>query len=236
MAGQVNRNGMKRDRWLSPLATHPSPFPNEFGCSAILPPVLQLLLPKTRLPLINRIVVLICALALATPAFAQAADPALAAEVNAVYPQLEKLYLDLHQTPELSTLEANTSTKLAKLVRDLGYEVTDHVGGYGIVAILKNGPGPTVMFRTDMDALPVEEKTGVPYASHVHMKDITGETVSVMHACGHDIHMSSWVGTATIMAKTRDRWSGTLIMLAQPAEERVMGARAMIKDGLFTRF
>ena len=176
-------------------------------------------------------------LLLAGSALAQdTADPALTAEVHAVYPQLEKLYLDLHQTPELSTLEANTSTKLAAIVRDLGYSVTDHVGGYGVVAILKNGPGPTVMFRTDMDALPVEEKTGLPYASRVHMKDITGDTVPVMHACGHDIHMSAWIGTATIMAKARDRWSGTLIMVAQPAEERVLGAKAMIKDGLFTRF
>jgi amidohydrolase len=181
-------------------------------------------------------VVSFCLIAFVTAAVAQTADPKLAAEVDAVYPQLEKLYLDLHQSPELSLEEANTSAKLADIARKLGYEVTDHVGGYGIVAILKNGPGPTVMFRTDMDALPVEEKTGVAYASHVHAKDITGDTVPVMHACGHDIHMSSWVGTATIMAQTRDRWSGTLIMLAQPAEERVMGAKAMVKDGLFTRF
>ena len=186
--------------------------------------------------MLNRIVVLICVLALATAALGQATDPKLAAEVDAVYPQLEKLYFDLHQSPELSFQEANSSAKLADIARKLGYEVTDHVGGYGVVAVLKNGPGPTVMFRTDMDALPVEEKTGVAYASHVHAKDITGDTVPVMHACGHDIHMSSWTGTATIMAQTRDRWSGTLIMLAQPAEERVSGAKAMIKDGLFTRF
>jgi amidohydrolase len=181
-------------------------------------------------------VVSLCLIAFVTAALAQTADPKLTAEVDAVYPQLEKLYLDLHQSPELSLEEANTSAKLADIARKLGYEVTDHVGGYGIVAILKNGPGPTVMFRTDMDALPVDEKTGVAYASHVHAKDITGDTVPVMHACGHDIHMSSWIGTATIMAQTRDRWSGTLIMLAQPAEERVMGAKAMVKDGLFTRF
>ena len=186
--------------------------------------------------MITRITALICTFLVATAALGQAADPKLAAEVDAVYPQLEKLYLDLHQSPELSFEEANTSAKLADIARKLGYEVTDHVGGYGVIAVMKNGPGPTVMFRTDMDALPVEEKTGVAYASHVHAKDITGDTVPVMHACGHDIHMSSWVGTATIMAQTRDRWSGTLIMLAQPAEERVSGAKAMVKDGLFTRF
>jgi hippurate hydrolase len=102
--------------------------------------------------------------------------------------------------------------------------------------VLKNGPGPVVMFRTDMDALPVEENTGVPYASHVRMRDITGDDVAVMHACGHDVHMASWVGTARIMAAARDRWSGTLIMLGQPAEERITGAAAMLKDGLYTRF
>ena len=161
---------------------------------------------------------------------------ALAAEVNAVYPLIEALYLDLHQSPELSTLEIKTSAKMADALRKLGYEVTDHVGGYGVVGILKNGPGPVIMLRTDMDALPVEEKTGAPYASHVRARDITGDDVSVMHACGHDIHMSAWIGTATIMARTRDRWSGTLMLVGQPAEERASGASAMIKDGLFTRF
>jgi hippurate hydrolase len=154
------------------------------------------------------------------------ADTSLAAEVNAVYPLIEALYLDLHQSPELSTLEVKTSAKMADALRKLGYEVTDHVGGYGVVGILKNGPGPVIMLRTDMDALPVEEKTGATYASHVHARDITGDDVSVTHACGHDINMSAWIGTATIMARTRDRWSGTLMLVGQPAEERFIGAGA----------
>ena len=201
------------------------------------PAVLQLPNPNPpRLTLPIRTISLI--LALAAAAFAQnsAPDAALAAEVSAVYPQVEALYLDLHQSPELSTLEVKTSAKLADALRKLGYEVTDHVGGYGVVGILRNGPGPVIMLRTDMDALPVEEKTGVPYASHVRAQDITGDMVPVMHACGHDIHMSAWIGTATIMAHTRERWSGTLMLIGQPAEERVMGAAAMLKDGLFTRF
>jgi amidohydrolase len=121
-------------------------------------------------------------------------------------------------------------------VRELGYEVTDKVGGTGVVAILRNGPGPTIMLRTELDALPVEEKTGLKYASTVRAKDDAGHDVPVMHACGHDIHMAAWVGTATIMAQTKSVWHGTLILIAQPAEERVMGAKNMIADGLFTRF
>jgi amidohydrolase len=163
----------------------------------------------------------------------KAVDPA---RVNAVLPQIETLYLDLHEHPELSLQEHATSAKLAERVKALGYDVTTGVGGTGVVAVMRNGQGPTVMFRTDMDALPVEEKTGVPYASHVHEKDSSGKDVPVMHACGHDIHMSSWVGTATVMARTRDQWHGTLIMIAQPAEEIIKGARAMLNDGLYTKF
>lgn len=167
---------------------------------------------------------------------ADAANAQLAAEVNRAYPEIEKLYIDLHQTPELSTLEKNTSAKMAAALRSAGFEVTTNVGGYGVVGVLRNGSGPVVMMRTDMDALPVEEKTGLPYASRVRARDITGDEVPVMHACGHDIHMAAWVGTAQIMAATRDRWSGTLILVGQPAEERVQGAAAMLKDGLYTRF
>ena len=156
--------------------------------------------------------------------------------VKAVLPQVEQLYLDLHQHPELSFQETATSAKLADRMTKLGYEVATNVGKTGVVAVLRNGDGPTVMFRTDMDALPVEEKTGVPYASHVHEKDATGKEVPVMHACGHDIHMSAWIGTATIMAQTRQQWHGTLVMIAQPAEEIVGGARAMLGAGLYTRF
>lgn len=157
-------------------------------------------------------------------------------KVTAVLPDVEKLYIDLHEHPELSLQENATSAKLAERMRKLGYDVTEHVGGTGVVAVLRNGPGPTVLFRTDMDALPVAEETGLSYASHVHEKNGGGMEVPVMHACGHDIHMSAWIGTATVMAETKDRWRGTLVMIGQPAEEVVKGARAMLKDGLYTRF
>jgi amidohydrolase len=162
-------------------------------------------------------------------------SPALA-PVNAIYPDLEALYLDLHQTPELSTHEEKTSAKIAERLRKLGYDVTDHVGGFGVVAVLKNGKGPTVLIRADMDALPVEEKTGLPYASKVKTKDDAGNVVSVMHACGHDVHMTSLVGAATLLAKTKSRWRGTLVLVGQPAEEGGPGAAAMLKDGFLTRF
>jgi hippurate hydrolase len=157
-------------------------------------------------------------------------------EVNALYPEVDALYLDLHQHPELSLHEEQTAAKLANKVKVLGYEVTIGVGGTGIVAVMRNGDGPTVMLRTDMDALPVEEKTGLAYASQVVVKSDSGETVPVMHACGHDIHMSSWYGTARLMAANKQRWHGTLVLIGQPAEEVGKGAAAMIKDGLFTRF
>jgi hippurate hydrolase len=185
---------------------------------------------------VKTLLALLSCFILFTASASQSGDSGLTAEVNAVYPDVEKLYLDLHQTPELSTLEANTSAKMAAALRAAGYAVTTKIGGYGVVGVLRNGSGPVVMLRTDMDALPVEEQTGLPYASKVRMRDITGDDVPVMHACGHDIHMASWVGTARIMAATRDRWSGTLIMVGQPAEERVIGAAAMLKDGLYTRF
>jgi amidohydrolase len=158
------------------------------------------------------------------------------AQIDAIYPEAETLYLDLHRNPELSLHEVQTAAKLVERAKALGYEVTTGVGGTGIVAILKNGAGPTVLFRTDMDALPVEEKTGLPYASHVVTKNDAGVAVGVMQACGHDIHMSSWFGTAKLMAVNKDRWKGTLILIGQPAEEIVAGADAMLKDGLFTRF
>jgi len=157
-------------------------------------------------------------------------------EVNAIYPEIETLYIDLHRSPELAFHEQKTAAKLAGLVKALGYEVTTGVGGTGVVAILKNGPGPTVMLRTEMDALPVQEKTGLPFASTVVFKRESGDSVSVAHACGHDLHMSSWYGTAKLMAENRQRWHGTLMLIGQPAEEIVEGAAAMLKDGLFTRF
>src|SRR5271156_6872109 len=157
-------------------------------------------------------------------------------EVEAVYPEAHALYLDLHQNPELSSHETQTAAKLAARFHELGYEVTEHVGGTGIVAIMKNGAGPTVMLRTELDALPVEEKTGLAYASKVHAKDDAGHEVPVMHACGHDLHMASIVGTAAIMAHSKDTWHGTLMLIGQPAEETILGAKGMIDDGLFTRF
>jgi amidohydrolase len=157
-------------------------------------------------------------------------------EVESVYPAAHALYLDLHEHPELSGHETQTAAKLAGQLRTLGYEVTEHVGGTGIVAILKNGAGPTVMLRTELDALPVEEKTGLAYASKVHAQDNAGHDVPVMHACGHDLHMASLVGAAAIMAHSKDTWHGTLMLIGQPAEETISGAKAMIDDGLFTRF
>ena len=153
-----------------------------------------------------------------------------------MYPEAHALYLDLHQNPELSGHETQTAAKLAGRLRALGYEVTEHVGGTGIVATLKNGAGPTVMLRTELDALPVEEKTGLPYASKVHAKDDAGHDVPVAHACGHDLHMAALVGTAAIMAHSKDTWHGTLMLIGQPAEETISGAKAMIADGLFQRF
>jgi amidohydrolase len=157
-------------------------------------------------------------------------------EVDAAYPAAHALYLDLHQNPELSSHETQTAAKLAARLRNLGYEVTEGVGGTGVVAILKNGAGPTVMVRTELDALPVEEKTGLSYASKVHAKDDAGRDVPVMHACGHDVHMAALVGTADIMAHTKASWHGTLMLIGQPAEETISGAKRMIEDGLFTRF
>ena len=171
---------------------------------------------------------------LATSAFAQTAQHSK--ELDAAYPAAHELYLDLHQNPELSSHETQTAAKLAERLRSLGYEVTEHVGGTGIVAILKNGNGPTVMLRTELDALPVEEKTGLPYASKVHTKDDAGRDVPAMHACGHDLHMSALVATATIMAHSKETWHGTLMLIGQPAEETISGAKAMIADGFLTRF
>jgi hippurate hydrolase len=157
-------------------------------------------------------------------------------EVDSIYPEAHSLYLDLHQNPELSSHETQTAAKLARGLRSVGYNVTEGVGGTGIVAILKNGPGPTVMLRTELDALPVEEKTGLAYASKVHTKDDAGHDVPVMHACGHDLHMAAIFGTGAIMAHSKANWHGTLMLIGQPAEETIGGARGMIEDGLLKRF
>ena len=159
-----------------------------------------------------------------------------ATEANDAYPKALTLYKELHQHPELSAQEVQTAAKLAAELRALGYAVTEHVGGTGVVAVLKNGPGRTVLLRTELDALPIEEKTGLPYASKVRAKDLAGHEVPVGHMCGHDLHMSALVATAGIMARTRDTWHGTLVLIGQPAEETIGGAAAMVHDGLFQRF
>ncbi len=176
---------------------------------------------------------LCCFLLLAAFTFAQ--SPSLK-EVDKVYPQAHEFYVDVHQHPELSSEETQTAAKLAAKLRSAGYEVTEHVGGTGVVALLKNAAGPTIMLRTELDALPVEEQTGLPYASKVRMKDDAGRDVPVMHACGHDLHMAALLGTAEIMAESKNSWHGTLMLIGQPAEETIHGADGMIADGLFTRF
>jgi hippurate hydrolase len=170
----------------------------------------------------------------ATSLFAQA--PAPSKEVQTASADAYKLYLDLHQHPELSSHETQTAAKLVSDLRRVGYDVTEHVGGTGIVAVMKNGEGPTILLRTELDALPVPEKTGLPYASKVVAKDDNGKEVPVMHACGHDVHMASLIGAARVMAETKNTWHGRLIILGQPAEETISGAKAMIADGLMTKF
>jgi amidohydrolase len=167
---------------------------------------------------------------------AVAAQRASTSEVDAIYPDIEALYKNLHRTPELAFQETQTVAKLAARLKALGFEVTTGVGKSGIVGIMKNGAGPTVMLRTELDALPVAEKTGLAFASTVTAKNAAGQLVPVMHACGHDLHMSAWAGTARIMAEHKDRWRGTLMLVGQPAEETLSGAVAMLDDGLFTRF
>src|SRR5256885_12864845 len=167
---------------------------------------------------------------------ASAQNTNLSSQVDSVFADAHALYLDLHQHPEISSHETRTAATLAGKLRALGYEVTENVGGTGVVGIMKNGTGPTVMLRTELDALPVEEKTGLPYASKVRAKDDSGRDVAVMHACGHDVHMAAILGTAEIMAHSKNTWHGTLMLIGQPAEETIGGAEGMIKDGLFTRF
>ena len=173
-------------------------------------------------------------------AMAMAAQPAMAddlrSDLSEDMPGLIELYQDLHANPELSFEEFRTAKKLAAMVSDLGFEVTEGVGQTGVVAVMRNGDGPTVMLRADMDGLPVVEQTGLPYASKVTATPASGVTTGVMHACGHDTHMAAWFGTAQLLAERKDEWSGTLVMILQPAEELGLGALAMLDDGLFERF
>ena len=156
--------------------------------------------------------------------------------VKADMPQLMTIYRDFHSHPELSMQEVRSPSILAAEARKLGFQVTEHVGKTGVVAVMKNGPGPVLLIRADMDALPVREQTGLQFASTATGKLPDGTVTSVMHACGHDTHMTTWIGTARRLAAMKDQWSGTLVMIAQPGEEVGMGAKAMLDDGLFTRF
>jgi len=178
-----------------------------------------------------------------TPLFSQ--SPAISSSflhreiqtrVQDEYPTLEALYKHLHANPELSYQEKKTAERMATELEQAGFTVTRRVGGYGVVALLKNGNGPTVLVRTDLDALPVTENTGLDYASRVRVKDQQGNEVGVMHACGHDIHMTSFIGAARLLSRLRDKWRGTLVFIGQPAEERGGGAKAMLADGLFAKF
>jgi amidohydrolase len=162
-------------------------------------------------------------------------DPVLAT-LDAALPELETIYKDIHSHPELSMQEERTAGVAADHLRAVDYEVTTGIGNTGVVALLRNGEGPTVMLRADMDALPVQEATGLPYASKVRTADSDGKSVPVMHACGHDMHVTWLIGAAKMFARSRDAWSGTLIAVFQPAEETAQGAHAMIDDGLFERF
>jgi hippurate hydrolase len=172
-----------------------------------------------------------------------AQQPSLDAMIDRDIASLLATYKTLHAAPELSHREEKTSAFLAGELRKLGFTVTERIGkfentqwvGYGVVGVLKNGPGPTVLVRTELDALPVEEKTGVPYASNVKSKNDAGTEVSVMHACGHDIHMTSFLGTARLLTELKNNWSGTLVLLGQPAEETGDGAAAMLRDQLYTK-
>ncbi len=163
-------------------------------------------------------------------------DTHIQKQIKAHYDSTLALYKYIHKFPELSFQEKNTGIRLTTEMKALGFKVTSNFGGHGVVAIFKNGPGPTIMVRTDMDALPIIEQTGLDYASKVVVPDGKGGKTGVMHACGHDMHMALWVGTAKVLTSLKDKWSGTLMFIAQPAEERGAGARAMLKEGLFTKF
>src|SRR5207253_9261349 len=189
---------------------------------------------------IKPLVALLFAMSIAANAFSQQPlDAMIDREINS----LVSTYKMLHAAPELSHYEDKTSAFLATQLRSFGFTVTEHVGkydrpqfsGFGVVAVMKNGDGPSVLVRADIDALPVEEKNNVPYASKVKTKNEAGQEVSVMHACGHDVHITNLIGVAKILAALKDQWRGTLVLIGQPAEETIDGAKAMLADGLYTR-
>lgn len=173
--------------------------------------------------------------ALSVPA--QAGQSDWSDEIRTHYDEhLEELFVWFHRNPELSFLEQRTAARLARELRDLGVEVTENVGRTGLVGMIENGEGPLLLIRADMDGLPVKEDSGLPYASTATQTDHSGETVPVMHACGHDVHITSLVGTARMLIEHRDLWRGTVMLVGQPAEERISGAKAMLEDGLYERF
>jgi len=177
---------------------------------------------------------LLAAAAMSSAAPAQTPD--LRPAIDADMPDLMEIYRDFHANPELSMQETRSAARMADEVRRLGFTVTTGVGGTGVVAVLENGPGPVLMLRADMDGLPVEEQTGLPFASRARGRTREGLETGLMHACGHDTHMAAWIGVARRMVALRGSWSGTLVMIAQPGEETSEGARAMLEDGLFARF
>lgn len=164
------------------------------------------------------------------------ASERLLADIKMDYPYLKSLYEDLHKNPELSLQEQQTMQRIAGELRSLDFTVTENIGGFGFVAVLKNGPGPTLLIRTDLDALPIVEDTGLAYASTKTVLNGNGQSVGVMHACGHDIHMTVFTGTARRLVNMKQQWQGTLVMIGQPAEEVGKGAKAMLADGLFRKF
>jgi hippurate hydrolase len=180
----------------------------------------------------GRVLTLLLASVLGAPASAATLNESIRADM----PQLMTVYRDMHANPELSMQEVRTPAKLAPLMRKLGFEVTEHVGKTALVAVMRNGPGPVLMLRADMDALPVKEQTGLQFASKATGKLPDGTETPVMHACGHDTHIASWLGTARRLAAMKDQWSGTLVMNLQSGEETGEGAKAMLADGLYTRF
>lgn len=183
----------------------------------------------------KHLLALTAALAFAQPVFAQDSD--LGSAIATDYDnKLEALFLDFHQNPELSYKETRTAAIMADEWRNSGFQVTENVGGTGVVAVMENGEGPTLMLRADMDGLPVKEDSGLSYASAATQVSIDGKEKPVMHACGHDVHITSLIGTARQLVKMKDQWKGTLVLIAQPAEERIGGARMMMEDGLYTRF
>lgn len=187
-------------------------------------------------PLFAALFALAAVPALSSASATRSASDPIHAQLAADLPGLMAIYRDLHQNPELSTQEFRSSKILADAARKAGFEVTEGVFKTGVVAVMKNGHGPVVMIRADMDALPVVEQTGLPFASKVHAVLPSGQETGVMHACGHDTHMTAWIATARVMAANRKAWSGTLVMIGQPAEETVGGASGMVRDGLMTRF